>query len=276
MSLACEPVPGLGLQRAVGVGRLSVRQLDGRTRLNRLYQEGCAKIRIPKTYHGSALEAVVINTSGGVTGGDRMNWRFEAGPGTHLMLTTQACEKVYKSSGGVAENTISLSVEAGARLAWLPQETIMFDRAGLSRSITADLAVDAEALFLEPVVLGRRSMGEHLEHADLHDRWRISRDGRLLHAEDFHLSGPVRPVLPQSAVTSGRSAFATLLFVSPRAEGFVTEARRLIGPGGGVSCWNGKLLARVTAEDSFELRKILLPLVSLLNFGAELPKVWSI
>ena len=130
MSLAPEAVPPL--QRAVGVGRLSVRQLDGRTRLNRLYQEGCAKIRIPKTYHGTALEAVVINTSGGVTGGDRMNWRFDAGPGTHLMLTTQACEKVYKSSGGVAENTIALSVEAGARLAWLPQETILFERAGLS------------------------------------------------------------------------------------------------------------------------------------------------
>ena len=156
MSLAPEAVPPL--QRAVGVGRLSVRQLDGRTRLNRLYQEGCAKIRIPKTYHGTALEAVVINTSGGVTGGDRMNWRFDAGPGTHLMLTTQACEKVYKSSGGVAENTIALSVEAGARLAWLPQETILFERAGLSRSITADLAADAEALFLEPIVLGRRSI----------------------------------------------------------------------------------------------------------------------
>lgn len=264
------------MQRAVGVGRLSVSQLNGRTRLKRLYQEGCAKIRIPKTYHGTALEAVVINTSGGVTGGDRMNWSFEAGPNTHLMLTTQACEKVYKSSGGVAENNVTLSAASGARLAWVPQETILFNRSGFSRQITAELASDAEALFLEPIVFGRRSMGETLETADLHDRWRISQNGTLIHAEDFRMSGEISKTLQQRAVTNGQTAFATLLFISPRAEGFLDAARELIGPHGGVSHWNGKLLARVVAEDSFTLRKTLLPLVSLMNFEAELPKVWSL
>lgn len=264
------------MQRAVGVGRLSVQQLDGRTRINRLYQEGCAKIRIPKTYHGTALEAVMINSSGGVTGGDRMSWSFEAGANTHLMLTTQACEKVYKSSGGVAANTVTLKAGRAARLAWLPQETIVFDRAGFSRAITADLAADAEALFLEPIILGRRSMGEHVKSADLRDRWRISQNGRLVHAEDFCLGGDIASVLSQRPVTGGLTAFATLLFMSPRAEGFLEEARQLIGANGGVSCWNGKLLARVMAEDSFQLRKTLLPLVALMNFEADLPKVWSI
>lgn len=274
MTLSKEAAPAM--QRAVGVGRLSVRQLDGRTRINRLYQEGCAKIRIPKTYHGTALEAVMINTSGGVTGGDRMNWSFEAGKNTHLMLTTQACEKIYKSSGGVAANTVTLKAEKEARLAWLPQETIVFDRAGFSRTITADLADDAEALFLEPIILGRRSMGEHIKSADLRDRWRISQNGQLIHAEDFCLNGEITSILPQRAVTGGQTAFATLLFISPRSEGFLDDARQLIGPNGGVSCWNGKLLARVKAEDSFQLRKILLPLVTLMNFGADLPKVWSL
>lgn len=264
------------MQRAVGVGRLSVQQLDGRTRIKRLYQEGCAKIRVPKTYHGTALEAVIINTSGGVTGGDRMNWSFEAGQNTHLMLTTQACEKIYKSSGGVAQNTVTLKADKAARLAWLPQETIVFNRAGFSRTITADLAEEAEALFLEPIVLGRRSMGEHVLSADLRDRWRISQNGQLIHAEDFRLGGDIASILSQRAVTGGQTAIATLLFVSPRADGFLNEARKLIGPNGGVSCWNGKLLARVMADDSFQLRKTLLPLVHLMNFQAELPKVWSL
>lgn len=274
MSIAATAPPKM--QRAVGVGRLSVSQLNGKTRLNRLYQEGCAKIRIPKTYHGTALEAVVINTSGGVTGGDRMKWTFEAGPQTHLMLTTQACEKVYKSSGGVAENSVSLTAASGARLAWLPQETILFNRSGFSRQINAELAPDAEALFLEPIVFGRRSMGETVENAELHDRWRISQNGSLIHAEDFRMSGKISETLQQRAVTNGQTAFATLLFVSPRAEGFLEQARVLVGPNGGVSHWNGKLLARVIADDSFTLRKTLLPLVSLMNFEAELPKVWSL
>lgn len=264
------------MQRAVGVGRLSVKQLDGRTRINRLYQEGCARIRIPKTYHGTALEAVIINTAGGVTGGDRMSWSFEAGQNTHLMVTTQASEKVYKSSSGVAANTVLLKAEKEARLAWLPQETIVFDRAGFSRTITADLAEGAEALFLEPIIMGRRSMGERVESANLRDRWRISQCGQLIHAEDFCISGPITSILSQKAVTGGQTAFATLLFVSPRADDFLNEARQLIGHNGGVSCWNGKLLARVMAEDSFQLRKILLPLVTLMNFEADLPKVWSI
>lgn len=264
------------MQRAVGVGRLSVKQLDGRTRIDRLYQEGCARIRIPKTYHGTALEAVIINTSGGVTGGDRMAWSFEAGQNTHLMVTTQASEKIYKSSAGLAANTVTLKAEQGARLAWLPQESIVFDCAGFSRTITADLAEGAEALFLEPIVLGRRSMGERVESADLRDRWRISQGGQLIHAEDFRLNGEIASILSQQAVTAGQTAFATLLFVSPRADGFLNEARQLIGPNGGISCWNGKLLARVMAEDSFQLRKILLPLVTLMNFEADLPKVWSL
>lgn len=264
------------MQRAVGKGRLSVKQLDGRTRINRLYQEGCAKIRLPKSYHGTALEAVMINTSGGVTGGDRMQWSFAAAKNTHLMLTTQACEKVYKSSGGVAASKVTLNAGAGARLAWLPQETIVFDQAGFSRSITADIATDAEALFLEPIVLGRRSMGEVVKSANLRDRWRISQAGQLIHAEDFCIEGPIAKIVSERAVTAGKTAFATLLFVSPHADRFLNETRQLIGANGGVSCWNGKLLARVIAEDSFELRKILLPVASLMNFGADLPKVWSL
>lgn len=218
----------------------------------------------------------MINSSGGVTGGDRMNWSFEAGANSHLMLTTQACEKVYKSSGGVAASTVALKAGRAARLAWLPQETIVFDRAGFSRSITADLAEDAEALFLEPVILGRRSMGEHVKSADIRDRWRISQNGKLVHAEDFRLNGDIASLLARKPVTGGLTAFATLLFISPSAEGFLDEARHLIGVNGGVSCWNGKLLARVMAEDSFQLRKTLLPLVALMNFQADLPKVWSI
>ncbi len=264
------------MQRSRGRGRLSVHQLDGRTRLNRLYQDGCAKIRIPKTYHGTALEAVMINTSGGITGGDKMSWEFEAGAHTHLMLTTQACEKIYKSSGGVAQTDVSLTAGSKSRLAWLPQESILFDTSSFARNIRADLAQDAEALFLEPVIFGRRSMGEVLNRAEFHDSWRIHQSGKLIHAEEFGIGPNVHELLQQNAVAQGMTAMATLLFVSVRAEGFLDAVRAAIGPNGGVSCWNGKLLARVVAKDGFTLRKTLLPLVHMMNFEAELPKVWAL
>jgi urease accessory protein len=81
-------------QRARGVGDLGVVHQDGKTSIKRLYQEGCAKIRVPKS-HSSALEAVMINTSGGMTGGDTLDWTFTAAENTNLSVTTQACERVY-------------------------------------------------------------------------------------------------------------------------------------------------------------------------------------
>src|ERR1044072_2369632 len=125
-------------QRARGRGHLAARALHGRTRLAELYQEGAAKIRLPDTFDAS-MEAVIINTAGGLTGGDRMDWSVEAGADTRIDVTTQACEKIYKASAGTAEVTTNINVGAQARVDWLPQETILFDRSALFRRLDVDL-----------------------------------------------------------------------------------------------------------------------------------------
>lgn len=262
-------------QRSRGAGRLSVKALDGRSRIAGLYQQGCAKIRVP-LQHGAAMQAVMINTSGGMTGGDRLNWDFDCGAGTNLTVTTQACERIYKSSGGPAHAHVKLSTAGNARLAWLPQETILFDRGAFERTIEADLSAHSDALFVEPVVFGRETMGERVSFGTIRDRWRICRDGKLIHAEDFALNGEVSRAVRSNAVTGGDIAIATVLLISPAAEGFLSEARQIVGKNGGASFWNGKLLARLTATNSFELRRSLIPLIGLLNHGAALPKTWSL
>ena len=116
LASAADPKPAL--QRAAGAGRIAVKSEDGVTRLARLYQDGCAKIRLPTDRAARSLEAVLINTSGGLTGGDRMSWRVEAEAGARLTLTTQACEKIYRARDGRAEVTVSLNGAAGARISW--------------------------------------------------------------------------------------------------------------------------------------------------------------
>src|SRR4051812_16068060 len=148
------------LQRARGCGRIAVRAEGGQTRLAKLYQEGCGKIRLPRDARAEGLEAVLINSSGGLTGGDRMAWEAEVGPEARLTLTTQACERVYRARDGVAEQAVSLTVGADARLDWLPQETILFDGGALSRRLEADLAEGASLLAVEAVILGRTAMDE--------------------------------------------------------------------------------------------------------------------
>ncbi|MGZ2500018.1 urease accessory protein [Rhizobium beringeri] len=267
---------GTRLQRAEGRGHLAAKLFDGRTRIRELYQEGAAKIRLPDTFDAS-MEAVIINTSGGLTGGDRMSWSVVAGAGTRVDVTTQACEKIYKASAGTAEVSTSIEVGAGARVDWLPQETILFDRASLSRRLDVDLDENAEFLAVEAVLLGRKAMGEMMETGLFRDRWRIRRSGRLIHAEELRLSDGVAALAARQAVLGGQVAFATLLYAGPLAEAYLGKVRPLVeGPMGGASAWNDKLVVRLAAADGFSLRKILIPVISALRNGAPVPKVWNL
>ena len=262
------------LQRACGSGRIAVRGEAGVTRLARLYQDGCGKIRLPRDALATGLEAVLINSSGGLTGGDRMEWAAEVGDGARLTLSTQACEKVYRARDGVAEQRASLTVGAGARLDWLPQETILFDGGALSRRLEADLAEDARLLCVEAVILGRTAMGETVRVGSLHDRWRIRREGRLVFADDLRLDGAIAEVGAKAPVLAGARAFASLLLVADDAQRLLVPLRSVLGTGGGASAFEGKLFARVAAADGFTLRQVLLPALEILRDGAPLPRVW--
>lgn len=282
-------------QRARGEAELVTRLLkdsgggaSGSTAIQRLYQSGCAKLRIPRAHAvvgaGSALQAVMINTSGGMTGGDDLRWRVHGQAETATTITTQACERVYKSAGGTGRVSITLKADAGAQLSWLPQETILFDNCSIARTIDVDLAPDAELLMLEPIVLGRGAMGEHEISGAFSDRWSIRRGGHLVHSEAVQLQGDISRQLSGAFTANGHTALATLLLVSDRAEGLTGPTRHLFsqmsdGATGGVSCWNGKLLARVLAKDSYTLRQNLAPLIDLLKLGGDesggLPKIWA-
>lgn len=263
-------------QRAEGRGHLAAKALDGRTRLRELYQEGAAKIRLPDTFDAS-MEAVIINTAGGLTGGDRMNWSVVAGPGTRIDVTTQACEKIYKASAGTAEVNTVISAGAGSRVDWLPQETILFDRASLFRRLDVDLDETAEFLAVEAILLGRKAMGEAMVTGLFRDRWRIRRAGKLIHAEELRLDGAVGALTALQPVLGGQVAFATMLYAGPLADSYLAKVRPLLeGHMAGASAWNGKLVVRAAAADGFALRKILIPVISALRNGAPVPKVWNL
>ncbi|MBL8771250.1 MAG: urease accessory protein UreD [Phenylobacterium sp.] len=259
------------LQRARGEGRVTVASDGRRTRLQRLYQEGCANIRLPAS---DGAEAVLINTAGGLTGGDRLSWSAEVAEGAALTLTSQACEKVYRARDGVAEVAVRLEVREQGRLDWLPQETILFDGGAISRRLEADLAPGARLLATEAVVLGRSAMGETVRRGLLRDRWRIRQEGRLIFADDLRLEGAVADLAGRAPLLDGARAFASILVVDGEAGRLLAPLRALLGPGGGASAFDGKLFARVAAPDGLALRRVLLPALELLRDGRPLPRVW--
>ncbi len=247
----------------------------GRSRLEQLFQEGCAKIRLPDTF-SNEMEAILINSSGGLTGGDELEWQADAGEGTSLVVTTQACEKIYKAAAGTAAVTARVSAGPGAKLHWLPQESILFDRASLTRSLEADIDASAEFIAVEAVLLGRQAMGEAMHEGLFRDRWRIRHGGKLVHAEELRLEGNIGELTRSEPVLSGQVAFATLLYIGPLAEALLPKIRAIAGFSGGASAWQGKLVIRLSAPDGFTMRKMLFPIISLLRNGAPVPKVWNL
>lgn len=260
--------------RARGTVRFDVRSEGGVTRRGRLHESGSLRVRFPNP-EAAGLSAVFVNTAGGVAGGDRFDIEIAAGEGARLTLTTAAAEKVYRAPDEAAQLNISLKAESGAHLGWLPQETILFDRACVSRRIDIDLADDASLLLCEIVVFGRSAMGETMQGGEFVDRWRLRRGGRLVFAETVRLDGDIGAKLAKPAVADGGVAIGTALIV-PGDEALIErirEASESFGGEVGISAWNGFAMARFCAQDAAALRADMMKVLGRASPGA-LPRLW--
>ncbi len=260
--------------RAIGAVELVVRGIDGVTRRGVVREAGSLRVRFPSP-ETDALSAVLINTAGGVAGGDRFSVSVNAGANAHVTVTTAAAEKIYRSHGPAAELGVDLSLAEGAQLAWLPQETILFDRAALARRIDIDLAATASLLCAEVVVFGRAAMHETLREGSYVDRWRVRRAGKLAFAETLRLDGDIGEKLKARAAANGGAAIATVLIV-PGDEALVARLRehgRQFHSEWGVSAWNGFAVARFCGPDAARLRSDVAALLNAIN-GNILPRIW--
>ena len=260
--------------RARGAVTFDVHQVEGVTRRRQLHESGSLRVRFPSP-EAEGLSAVFVNTAGGIAGGDRFEIDIAAGEGASLAVTTAAAEKVYRAQGPAAEVNIALKAADGARLSWLPQETILFDRARVSRRIDIDLAEGASLLLCEIVVFGRTAMGERMLHGELVDRWRLRRGGRLVFAETVRLDGDIGEKLARPAVAKGGVAIGTALIV-PGDEALVERIREVANSFGGevgISSWNGFAMARFCAQDAAKLRADMMAVLGRAS-GMALPRLW--
>lgn len=259
--------------RARGTVRFDVHARDGVTRRGTLHESGSLRVRFPSP-EDQGLSGVFVNTAGGVAGGDRFDIEIAAADAARLTLTTAAAEKVYRTPGAAAQLNIALKVGAGAHLAWLPQETILFDRARVQRRFDIDLDEAASLLLCEIVVFGRAAMGERMEQGEFVDRWRLRRGGRLVFAETVRLDGDIGAKLARPAVAKGGAAIGTALIV-PGDEALVErirEASESFSGEVGISAWNGFAMARFCAQDAARLRADMMTVLA--RTGAALPRLW--
>ena len=260
--------------RAQGAVTFDVHQVDGVTRRRHLHESGSLRVRFPSP-ETEGLSAVFVNTAGGVAGGDRFDIEIATGEGSRLTVTTAAAEKIYRAQGPAARLNIALKAAAGSHLAWLPQETILFDRARVLRRFDIDLAESASFLLCEIVVFGRAAMGERMLEGEFVERWRLRRGGRLVFAENIRLDGDFGEKLASPAIANGGVAIGTALIV-PGDEALVERIRdetKSFGGEVGISAWNGFAMARFCAQDAARLRADMMAVLGRAS-GSALPRLW--
>lgn len=260
------------LQRSRGAAHVS---LDG-GRLTGLRQSGSGKAMLPRT-HSAVPEVVFLNTSGGLTAGDRLDYSLSVGVGMRARATTQTAERAYRAEGGCAHATVTLDLGRGASLDWLPQETILFDGSALRRQTRVEMADEARFLGIETVVLGRAAMGETVRQLVLKDRRTIRRSGRPVLVDALRLDDAAVARAGNKALLGGARAYATLILVARGAEAALSVLRgELDEPGvdGAASALDGRLVLRCLAADAWPLRRQMLRLIARLD-PAGVPRCWQ-
>ena len=260
--------------RAQGALRLVAKRRGAQSVIADLRQQGALKALFPRS-HGVALDAVFLNTAGGLTGGDRMALEIVAGQDAHIVVSSQAAERGYAAlDDQVASVDVTLQVADGGRIDWLPQETILFDAAALNRRMSVDLTGKGQCLIVEPVIFGRVAMGEVIYQLHLTDHWRIRRDGVLIFADALRLIGDAAALLARPAIAGGAGAMATTVLASPSAAALASQLD-LPETAGASLLADDLLLIRLLSADGFTLRRDLIPLIEALS-AAPIPRVWRL
>ncbi len=272
-------------QRVDGEARIAFRLgAYERTMLADLYQRAPCRVMFPATESDEPIQAVLLTTSGGLTGGDRTRVAASIGPGARATLTTQAAEKIYRALPGAGDAIVQVDLEVGAAAwaEWLAQETIVFEGSRLRRQFTAHVAPTGKLLAVESIVFGRTAMGEQFDTGLLHDGWRISRGGKLTWLDALHLEGNVRALRSAPFGFGTSVACSTVVYVGADAQQQLTAARRILGqcplPCGATSL-DGTMIARVMADDAVELRATVMQLLAGIRdaaagLPARVPRVW--
>ena len=271
------------LQRADGSGRIVLSGSENGTRIKEVFQRSPLRILFPSTAAGTVEEAVLVNTAGGIAGGDRLGCGVTALANASIAVTSQAAERVYRALDAPARIATRLKVCEAAKLAWLPQETILFNWGRLIRTTEIEVSDGAGLLALEWLVLGRAAHGEEITGGLIADSWRVKKDGRLIWADGFRATDQIFPHLHRKALLSDCKAFGTLVYFGPHLAArleFLRDIAPLPGCDWSATSVSGLIIARFAARTSFELRLALRGFLQ--QFSGELgghpfgvPKMWS-
>ena len=234
---------------------------------------GASKGLFPNRQKG--LECILINTGGGLTGGDRISFFIDSKEQAEVIISTQGFERIYKTNNNSkAIIQTNLNVLDQALLYWVPQETLLYNNGQLERQINVNLSKNAQALILEGMIYGRIAMGELSITGSVSDTIKIQVENKTVFQDRSQLSGQIGAQLDRPAVANGARATALLVYKSKDAPRASDVINRYQNHSSGVTLFKNDLcVARFLAQDGYALRKMLLPILQNIT-KQRLPKPW--
>lgn len=199
---------------------------DGPLRvLQRLYPES------PSVCHH-----VLVHPPGGIVGGDVLEVDLHMAPGSHALLTTPGATRFYKSAEHEARQSLRAQVSDGARLEWLPLETLAYRGCQAVNTLRFELAPGAEMMGWDVLALGLPAASETFDDpAFPHGRYtqEIELPGVWLERGTVRASDPL--LLDSPLGWAGHRVMATLWFAAgtpltrDRREALLDVARQAQG-----------------------------------------------
>lgn len=264
----------LGFERRGDSTILARREHRGPLRVQKaLYPEG------PGVCH-----AIVLHPPAGIAGGDQLDIRIEAAAASHALLTTPGAGKWYRSSGAQSSQHVHLKVGAGAKVEWLPQESIVFSGAQATMRTAIELEAGARFIGVETLCFGRRASGERFERGRLRLATDIRSEGRLLWRERGVIAGG-SPLLDSPIGLAGFSVCSTVLVAGGEIDADTLRACRAVAaqePGArcGVSALPQLFVGRYLGHSTEAAREWFVALwqhlrPTIIGCEAIAPRIWN-
>lgn len=186
-------------------------RLEGPRCVARFRHEGPLRILQSLYPEGDAIcHNVLVHPPGGLVGGDTLDIRVHAAAGSHGLITTPGASRFYRSEGELALQRTELVLEPGARLEWLPLESICYSGCRAENRLALRVGDSAELIGWDVAALGLPNAGKPFERGSLQQHIEVPgvwlERGRIDAADRRLLDAPIG--------LAGHRCLASLFFVA--------------------------------------------------------------